>query len=310
MMLVIYGPTVTGKTDLAIKIAKKYNGELISADSRQVYKGLEIGSGKIPLNYYVEKHDNYWILDGVKVWGYDVAEINTIWTASDFIKFTDNHVKRLQKLNKLPIIVGGTGFYIKSFLYGIDTQGIPATYSLRTKLGNLTVNDLAQRLKNLNIKRYQQLNESDIKNPRRLIRSIEIAESGVKTTKIPRNLSATIFGLSAPNEHLFKKADSWLDTRLTLGLKKEIEELINLGAKKEWLLSLGLEYKWITKFINHELKEEEAILKLKSEIHNLIRRQKTFFNQFKEIKIYDITEKNYEKKLENSFNQCYTQLNG
>jgi len=126
MMLAIYGPTVTGKTNLAIKLAHKFNGELISADSRQVYKRLNIGTGKVSFESKIEKHDKYWVVDGVKINGFDSVKPGEQFTAADFVKFANNSIIKIIKLNKLPIIVGGTGFYIKALIEGIDTLGIPA----------------------------------------------------------------------------------------------------------------------------------------------------------------------------------------
>src|SRR3990167_10582331 len=123
-VLIIYGPTQTGKTDLALQLAKKYNGELISADSRQVYKGLDIGSGKVGFSDVISKHHGYWTVNGVRINGFDLADPGQQFSAADFLKLANSSISRITKLKKLPIIVGGTGFYIKALLDGIGSIGI------------------------------------------------------------------------------------------------------------------------------------------------------------------------------------------
>ena len=156
MMLVIYGPTASGKTDLAIKIAKKFNGELISADSRQIYEGLDIGTGKVSFSSKIEKRKGYWIVDGVKIHGFDLIEPPgyepgsrkvaskhepgsryETFSASDFIKFARTTMIHIIGVGKLPIIVGGTGFYIKALIEGLDSDGVAPEQNLRSQLEKL-----------------------------------------------------------------------------------------------------------------------------------------------------------------------------
>src|SRR3990167_7407725 len=178
MMLVIFGPTATGKTDLALGLANKFNGELISADSRQVYKNLDITSGKANFGLKVEKHNRYWIVDGVKIHGFDLVDPGQNFSASDFIKFAKTAVAQIIKTSKLPIIVGGTGFYIQTFIGGLDSVGIAPDANLRSQLEKLSTTMLYQKLLITNPKRAKSMNQSDKKNPRRLIRAIEITSSG------------------------------------------------------------------------------------------------------------------------------------
>ena len=145
-MLVIYGPTATGKTALAIDLAKKYDGELISADSRQVYKNLDIGTGKVSFQSEVEKHSGYWIVDGIRINGFDLVKPQAPFSSANFIKFASAKALKIAGRKKLPIIVGGTGFYIKAFLEGLGTIGIEADKKLRLKLEKLSVVVLQQKL--------------------------------------------------------------------------------------------------------------------------------------------------------------------
>src|SRR3989344_3740874 len=187
IMLVIYGPTASGKTDLAIKLARKFNGEIISADSRQVYKGLDIGTGKVSFDSKVEKHKGFWIVDDVKVYGFDLVKAGEQFTAADFIKCASTSLIRISEVKKLPIIVGGTGFYIKALIDGIGSVGVTSDPELRARLEKLSVIELYQKLLEVNPTRARSMNQSDRANPRRLIRAIEIAllsqKSEVKSQK-------------------------------------------------------------------------------------------------------------------------------
>jgi len=319
MMLAIYGPTQTGKTGLAIKLAKKYNGEIISADSRQIYKNLDIGTGKVRFESDVEKHDGWWIVDGVKIHGFDIVQPGERFTVVDFLQFTNNSIIQIIKLNKLPIIVGGTGFYMNALIDGIDSIGIPANPKLRQKLEKLSTDALYQKLLQLSKNRAESMNESDRANPRRLIRAIEIASSNqklnIKNQKVLttnyelRTTNYLLIGLTAPNEFLFKKADKWLAERVDHGLIEEVKSLLKEGIDPKWLEDLGLEYRWITKYLLAETSYEESLIRLKGDIHSFIRRQKTWFPKFKNIKLFDISSENLAKSIEKTVSLWYTKEN-
>lgn len=311
-LLVIYGPTVTGKTTLAIKIAKKLDGEIISADSRQIYRGLDIGTGKVDFKSKAEKHNGYWIVDGVKIFGFDVTNPGSKFSALDYLKYARKQIVSISKQGKLPIVAGGTGFYIKALLQGLETAGIKSDLKLRKKLDNLPPEQLLQILSKINKKKAQHMNKSDQQNPRRLIRAIEVEDAAQKldTTDLNKPISADtiVTGLTASNDYLYKKADRWLEERLNQGLLEEVENLQQL-VKPEWLISLGLEYKWTTLLLEGKFSKQEAVNRLKGDIHDFIRRQKTWFFQFKEITIYDITNKLEMELLEKTISFWYTQEN-
>lgn len=306
MMLVVYGPTATGKTDLAIRLAKKFNGEIISADSRQVYKGLDIGTGKVSFSSNVERHNGYWIVDDVRINGFDLVSPPNQFTVANFLKFTQTTINRIIVAGKTPIIVGGTGFYIKALLDGLESIGIPKDPKLRSQLEKLPRNKLYQKLLAVDEKRARSMNESDRKNPRRLIRAIEIATSREKLgTKKSYNASYPLqttnyqlIGLSASNDYLYNKVDKWLEERLEAGMIKEVEHLISMGIDLDWLDKLGLEYRWISRFVRGKISQQVLTERLKGDIHNFIRRQKTWFKKFKNVKMYDISGKSWEKKIE------------
>lgn len=303
-VLIIYGPTATGKTALGISLAKKFNGQVISADSRQVYKSLDIGSGKTAFDSKIEKHDGFWIVDGVRINGFDLAQPEEQFTAAEFLKHTNSSIIRISEGKKVPIIVGGTGFYIKALIEGLGSIGIPANENLRRQLENASVGELYQKLLNLNPRRANSMNESDRKNPRRLIRAIEIALSGKPVTNYQQPATSyLLIGLTASNNYLYQKSDEWLKGRIKHGLIEEVKSLIKSGVSVEWLENLGLEYRWLTRYLSGQIKKDEAINRLKGDTHNFIRRQKTWFKQFANIEIYDIEQKNYTRKIEEIFAQ-------
>ena len=319
-ILAIYGPTATGKTDLGITLAKKFNGEIISADSRQIYSGLDIGTGKVNFKSKVEKHKGYWIVDQVKINGFDLAEPGDNFSVADFLEFANDTMIRITGTNKLPIFVGGTGFYIKALIDGIDSIGIPQDLKLRRQLENLSTDQLYQKLTKLNPDRAKSTNESDRKNPRRLIRAIEIAmttsHSGVATTTIEsrscrsvslrsRMTNYLIFGLTAPNDYLYYRADQWLQTRLERGLVEEVQKLLDQKIDPNWLENLGLEYRWVTRYLLGKIGKSEMVERLKGDVHSFIRRQKTWFRKFNSMELFDISQPSWTKRLENKVHLCY-----
>lgn len=314
-MLVIYGPTSTGKTKLGISLAKEFNGEVISADSRQVYRGLDIGTGKVSFESKVEKHPKYWNVDGIKVYGFDLINPGENFSAADFIKFASDSMTQIMEQKKLPIIVGGTGFYIYAFLNGIGSIGIPKDQKLRSNLEKLTKVQLAQKLSRLDPKRANSLNQSDRQNPRRLIRAIEIA-IGRKKITIPKNLSKNVppadslsIGLTAPNGFIYRQADKWTDQRFDK-ICEEIKYLISSGINQKWLENLGLEYRWVLRFLQKKVSKEESIIKLKNDTHSFIRRQKTWFKKFNGMQLFDITDRAWQSKLEKTISVWYDQPSG
>src|SRR3989338_8125799 len=125
-LLVILGPTATGKTDLAINLAKKFNGELIACDSRQVYKGLDIGTGKYPAQYKkLKKGEGFWEIDGIKIWMYDKVFLNIQYTVFDYVKDAEIVIKDILDRGKLPIVVGGTGLYLRALSEELHNLSVP-----------------------------------------------------------------------------------------------------------------------------------------------------------------------------------------
>ncbi len=207
-LLVICGPTATGKTVLAAYLAKQFNGELISADSRQVYRGNDLETNK-------ERPD-------VPIWLYDVANKGEEFSVSHWVRLARAAIADIQKRNKLPIVVGGSGLYIKALLHPFETIDVPPNTTLREK--NLSVQELQKMVTRGN------MNNSDWNNPRRLIRKIETL--GVKPLQ-GVSLKATIIGLTAPLSVLYKRIDDHLQERHQSGLNKAYRVNEHAIARKQ-----------------------------------------------------------------------------
>ena len=221
-LLIISGPTATGKTDLAVKLAKKYNGELISADSRQIYCGLNIGTGKDhPKN--------------IKINLIDIIRPNQSFSVAQYQKLALQKITEIQNKNKLPIIVGGTGLYIDSIINKqTETYSIKPNYFLRLILNHCSTSTIQKIYKLINLRDFNNLNNSEKNNPHRLIRKIEIKIFSLKNKKSPlskRDLGGfDLFhiSLTAPNDFLYQKIDQRVSSRLKNGLLQEIKNLLKI----------------------------------------------------------------------------------
>ena len=277
-IMVILGPTASGKSDLAVKIALKRNGEIVSADSRQVYKGLDIGSGKI-----TKKE-----MRGIPHHLLNVVSPNKVFTASDYSVLARNATQDILSRKKLPIICGGTGFYIDALLYGDSFASVPPNPVIRKKLEKLPTEELAKRLSELDPDRFSSI---DVKNRVRLIRSLEIVLStGKPVPKIRKRplYDAEKIGILWPIKELDKRIEIRLDKRLESGM---IDEVFNLkfppkGKGLSWkrLYELGLEYRYISLYLKGELSYKEMRELLLTAIRQYAKRQMTWFKRDKEIK--------------------------
>jgi tRNA dimethylallyltransferase len=217
-LLIIPGPTATGKSSLGHKLANELNGEVISADSRQVYKYMDIGTGKDLENFE---------------WGIDLVEPGEDFSASQWVKYAQKVLNDIWSRNKLPIIVGGTGLYIKELLNPSETLHIPPNYELRSM--NYGLIELQEMLKKKDLTKWERMNNSDRNNPRRLVRAIEVAENVIARNEMTKQSSGRsprfarddtlVIGLTASQSVLFKRIDQRVEDRIKLGVKKEWEKL-------------------------------------------------------------------------------------
>lgn len=315
-ILIITGPTATGKTVLALWLAKRFKGELVSADSRQVYKGMDIGTGK-DLPFLARFHPEsggiggYYLYGSTKLWGYDLVSPDKNFSVSQYIKFAKKIIGDIVKRGNLPILVGGTGLYIKALLDGIPTAEIPQNKNLRENLKEKEPSELYEMLAQLDPGKAGSLNSSDSKNPRRLIRAIEIAtwKLSFGQTKITHPVlsgwDSMIIGLTADINVLGQKIEKRVDKRLVRGLEKEIKNLLsqNIDWDSQAMSSLG--YRQWREYFEKKISLNEAIANWTTEEKKYTKRQMTWFKKDGRINWFDIKEENITKKVEKLVKKWY-----
>lgn len=302
-ILVILGPTATGKTDLALNLADKLNGELVACDSRQVYRGLDIGAGKMPgEDAEVLRGDGFWEINGVKVWVYDVCDPRERYDVSKYIKDATKDINEVTDRGKLPIIVGGTGLYLKGLLEGFSNFNKKTNEKLRGELEKLSKEGLQEKLSLLSPTIFSNLNNSEKNNPRRLIRHIEILLN--KNDKNYLECLACKFhmlriGLMSSREVLNARIDRRVLKRINQGMIQEVDGLLKSGLSYERLQELGLEYRIISDYLTGKISsKEELINQLQKKIHQYAKRQMTWFKRENAVFWFDISDKGYERKVE------------
>ncbi len=293
-VIVILGQTATGKSDLAVKIAlrlrsgqaQKYGGEVISADSRQVYRGLDLGTGKI-----TKKE-----MKGVPHYLLDIANPKKQFTAFEYQKKAIYAMAEIIKRCKVPIICGGTGFYIDAVVNGTIFPEVPPSLKLRKSLAKKTKEELFEILKKLDKNRARDIkNKNEQNNKVRLIRAIEIAKT---LGKVPPHRSCLCgnykfvkIGLYLPDEILKQKIEKRLLSRIKKGMLAEIKNLHKNGLSWKRMEELGLEYRYISQYLQNQITKQEMLKKLNSEIFKYAKRQMTWFKRDKEIKWFDVSKK-------------------
>src|SRR3990167_3044528 len=281
-IIVILGPTASGKSALAVKMAKKINGEIISADSRQVYKGLDIGAGKI-----TKKE-----MGGIPHYCLDIVSPKKIFTVIDFKKCADKAIEKIFAKNKIPIIVGGTGLYIQAIVNNIVLPEVKPNWKLRKELEKKTTEEMFAILKKLDPARAKNI---DAKNPRRLIRAIEIAKALGKIPNLavkPPSWEFLQIGLKLPDEILKKNIEKRIKKMLNPptggGLVAETKKLRNppVGGGLSWkrIYELGFEYKYPALFLQNKISKDEMLAKMLIENRQYSKRQMTWFKRDKRIK--------------------------
>ncbi len=275
-IVVIVGPTAVGKSDFAVKYAIENNGEIISADSRQVYKGLDIGTGKITQDE----------MKGIPHHLLDVCEPNEVFNVEKYRELASEAIREIESRGKLPIICGGTGFYIDSLINNVIYPDVPHDRDLRKELENKDANELLEILGKLDSEYVGKLNNSEKNNKQRLIRSIEIAKSIGKIpeiNKIDSPYDVKWIGLNLSLTELKERIHNRLIKRLESGMIEEVSSLHNNGMTYERMEELGLEYRYISRFLNGKINEEEMIKELESEIFKYAKRQLVWFRRNKDI---------------------------
>ncbi len=272
LLPVILGPTASGKTKLAVNLAHEIDGEIISADSRQVYKGMDIGTGKDIQDYVVNDVSiPYHLIDVVNAG--DNYHINSF--QKDFIKAYQD----IKNRHKTPVLCGGTGLYIQSVLQKYQLTNLPVDVSLKASLYLKTHDELIETFKKGHLKAGFS---PDLSTKKRTIRAIEIANylenNPQQILKYP-NYKPVIFGLNLNRDERRKRITSRLKKRFAAGMIEEVEGLLQSGISKEKLIFYGLEYKFITAFLNGDFNKETLFIKLETAIHQFAKRQMTYFRK-------------------------------
>lgn len=296
---VIVGPTSSGKTGLSLKLAKMLQGEILSADSRQIYKFMDVGTGKIPLGKDVayEKQLGFWLMDGVKIWGYDLVTPDVRFSAYDFAREGLTYANNLLKQGKVPILAGGTGLYIDFFTGRYKDLKGPPDLQLRKKLESKSLKELQDEVTSLN----PDINYSDFHNPVRLVRIIERNKTSKTQSPLPYPTSVeyVYIGLKTSREILYARTDSWVDSIWQDDLiLKEVRKLWELGYKDSSRLS-GIVYKNAVFYLKNKKSRAEAVERTKFNLHAYVRRQLTYFRRNSQIKWFDIRQDNLAQNVYN-----------
>ncbi|HRZ95120.1 MAG TPA: tRNA (adenosine(37)-N6)-dimethylallyltransferase MiaA [Candidatus Moranbacteria bacterium] len=304
-IIVILGPTSSGKSEIAIRLAKKFDGEIISADSRQIYRGMDVGTGKVPkskiknqkskLQFKNKKFNPYWS-NGVAHYLIDIVSPKTNYNAAKFKKDAYGALKFIINRGKIPIICGGTGFWIKSIVDNVAYPEVKPDWKLRNKLRNNSAEKLFKMLEKLDPKRVTNIDKN---NKVRLIRAIEICKKLKHVPSLPpgemsrsdregENHNFLQIGIKLPKEKLHKNIKKRLKKRFEAGMIKEIKDLKKQGLSWKKIQSFGLGYFWIPLYL-HPIKYAVKRRPPKAEF-NMVKNKKELFD-----KIYQ-AEKDYAKR--------------
>ena len=285
----ILGPTGVGKTKMSISLAKKFDGEIISADSVQVFKGLNIGSAKITKNE----------MQGVKHYAIDILEPDEEFSVFDFVQYTKQKIEEISAREKLPIIVGGTGLYVKALTQGYDFGGTNPDKNLRKKLEKIAQekgNDYLFEL--LKEKNPAMAEKTDKHNTVRLIRALEIALGGGEKSKNDVNFEFFLVALTRNREKLYEIINDRVDKMLEDGLIEEVEQLKKRGLSEKNQSMRAIGYKEVLAFLNGEYDRERMVELLKQHSRNFAKRQMTFLRGMNDVHYVDVENfEEAEKKL-------------
>lgn len=273
-MITILGPTASGKTSLAATLAYHLDAEIISADSRQVYQGMDIGTGKDLADYTVAgKHIPYYLIDICKAG----SKYNVYQYQQDFLEVYN----KIRETNKLPILCGGSGLYLEAILKGYHLSMVPPNEELRNQLNEISHESLIQMLveiqEQLNTKMH---NSTDLDSKQRTIRAIEIRKHMLTEADPKTNfpeIPSLIIGVDIDREERRRKITTRLHQRLEEGMIEEVKQLLNQGIAPEDLIYYGLEYKFVTEHIIGKLSYNEMVRQLEIAIHQFAKRQMTWF---------------------------------
>jgi tRNA dimethylallyltransferase len=271
-LIVVLGPTASGKSTLGITLAQHFHGEIVSADSRQVYRGLDIGTAKVtPEEQALVPHH---VLD--------VVDPQDTYTVAQFQQDATAAINAILARERLPLLVGGSPHYIQAVVDNLAIPSVPPQPELRARLESQPLSDLLQQLEQLD---PQSATSIDRNNPRRVIRALEVcivtgkpfSELRGKAQPLYRSL---LLGIQWPRPILYQRIDERVDERMRQGMVQEVRDLLARGITHERLDAFGLEYRFISRWLRGEfVSEEEMVQRLKYAIHDFTRRQLTWFRR-------------------------------
>ena len=291
-LIVILGPTASGKTGLGLELAEKFKGEIVNADSRQIYKEMDIGTGKIESRKFI-KSKVYKIKSPIHL--INIINPDEKFSLAQYKKLAINKIGEIQKRNKIPFLVGGTGLYISSVIDNLEIPKAPPNNKIREKLEKLNSEELFEKLKEIDLKSAEIIGEN---NKRKLIRALEVYEITGKPFSVQQIKGKALFnvlqiGIKTNREELYKKIDQRVDKMIKIGL---IEEVKNLTEKYSFDLPAmsGIGYQEIGLYLQNKTALEEAVQRTKFRTHQYARRQMTWFRKDKRIEWVE----NYEEAEE------------
>ena len=280
-VIVIVGPTASGKTALSIELAKKINGEIVSCDSMQIYKKMDIGSAKPTLEE----------MQGIKHYMIDIIEPNQRFSVAEYKKQAEVAIEEILKKGKTPIVIGGTGLYADSLIYGIEYQEINYSEKYRKELESIAEDEkglkiLYEKARNIDSKAIEKISSNDKK---RIIRILEIYNSTGKTKteleiesrKKGIKYDFIVFAINIEREKLYERINKRVDIMIENGLIDEVKELLEKYDQFPTAMQ-GLGYKEVVEYLNGDLTKEEMIDKIKQETRRYAKRQLTWFRKNKE----------------------------
>lgn len=267
-LITILGPTATGKTKLAVQLADCFNGEIISADSRQVYRGMNIGTGKDLSEYFIDgRQIPYHLIDIID----PTEEFNLFSFQQNFYKSFDE----IKSKNKLPFLVGGTGMYLSSVLQKY-TLGKADFEKEKQILSSYSDDELRDILKDLNPTLH---NTTDLNDRERIIKAIAVSKTEQEKTEA-QNIESLVIGVNLSRDEIKKRITARLKKRLDEeGMIDEVKTLMDSGVSYDKMIFFGLEYKFIAKYLTGELNKNDMFQKLNSSIHSFAKRQMTWFRK-------------------------------
>ena len=284
-LIILTGPTAVGKTDLSIKLSKSLNAEIISADSMQIYKYMDIGSAK------VTKEE----MDGVVHYMIDEVTPDVPFSVSEFQMRSEKYIEEINKKGKNVLITGGTGLYLNSLIYNMDFAKSNANNEIREKLeqelAENGIDYMHEKLRGLDEEAANRIHKN---NTKRVIRAIEVCMSGQKMNDFSKDLrynekyKPIIIVLNRDREVLYQRINKRVDIMLENGLLDEVKELLKMGYTKDMISMQGIGYKEMIKYLDGEYTYDEAIEIIKRDSRRYAKRQFTWFKRYQDAKWFDL----------------------